>query len=232
MTAAPTPRPPPESVADLITRARALAGRSVSELAADLGARVPPDQRRAKGFVGQLLERALGATAGSSDRPDFEALGVELKTIPVDGTGRPRESTFVCTIPMSEIAEVDWEQSRVYRKLAHVLFVPIESAPDLPLGARRIGGPVEWRPDEAQERDLRADWDELAGLVGRGDVESVTAHLGRYLQVRPKAAHSRIRGRAPEAEGGWLETVPRGFYLRATFTEAILRAALAPSMIT
>ena len=196
-----------------------------------MGVEVPPDQKRHKGFVGNLIERALGATAGSTDQPDFPELGVELKTIPVDRQGRPRESTFVCTIPLVAIADVEWEESRVWRKLAHVLWVPIEAEPDVPLHERRIGGAIDWRPDDAQREALRADWDELAGLMGRGDVESVTAHLGVHLQVRPKAAHSGIRGRAIEADGGWVATVPRGFYLRASFTAAVLQRALRATVI-
>ncbi len=212
----------PESEAELCRRARALAGRTVFEVAEKLAVPVPSDQRRAKGFVGTLVERALGATAATRSAPDFEALGVELKTIPVRRDGRPRESTFVCVIPLARIAELEWETSPVRAKLARVLFVPVEAEPDLALGARRLGSPALWSPSRADDSVLRADWEELAGLIGAGHVEAVTGHLGRALQVRPKAASSRDRRRAPDADGAWLATVPRGFYLRATFTAEVL----------
>jgi DNA mismatch repair protein MutH len=63
--------------------------------------------------------------------------------------------------------------------------------------------------------------------VGVGDVEGVTARLGRWLQLRPKAAHGRVRTLVPAADGHTVATVPRGFYLRALFTAAILRDPLA-----
>ena len=66
-------------------------------------------------------------------------------------------------------------------------------------------------------------WEELAGIIGRGDIESITGRLGKYLQVRPKAAHGGVRTRSIDAEGGMIATLPRGFYLRTTFTAAILR---------
>ena len=88
--------------------------------------------------------------------------------------------------------------------------------------ARRIGTPILWSPSPDDEAALRFDWEELAGIIGRGDVESITGHLGRHLQVRPKAASSRSRRRGIDGEGTSFATLPRGFYLRATFTAKIL----------
>ena len=67
--------PPPETEEELRLRARRLAGWTLSDLAAHLGERVPLDLRRAKGWVGEALERALGATSGSQPEPDFPHLG-------------------------------------------------------------------------------------------------------------------------------------------------------------
>jgi DNA mismatch repair protein MutH len=216
------PISPPATEAELLVRARAVSGSTLGDIAAGLGVETPLDQRRAKGFTGLLLERALGATASSRAQPDFEPLGIELKTLPVDLRGRPRESTFVCTIPLTEIGEVEWEQSRVRRKLSRVLWMPIEADPNLTLAARRIGTPLLWSPDPDDERDLRFDWEELAGLIGRGQLESITGHMGRFLQIRPKAASSRARRRGVDRDGAFYSALPRGFYLRPAFTGRIL----------
>jgi DNA mismatch repair protein MutH len=69
---------------------------------------------------------------------------------------------------------------------------------------------------------LRDDWEQLAEMIARGDVAQVTGHLGKVLQVRPKAASGRSRRRAPDEEGAVQWTMPRGFYLRPAFTAAIL----------
>jgi len=208
---------------DLLDAARQLAGVRLGELAARFDVPVPTSLRRAKGFTGQLVERALGATAGSRAVPDFEGLGIELKTLPVDRRGRPCESTFVCTIDLLRIADEEWDDCRVRRKLARVLWVPVEGERVIDPGARRLGSPLIWSPDADEEAALRFDYEELAGLIGRGDVEQVTGHLGRSLQVRPKAAHSRARRLGKDADGAAFPTLPRGFYLRASFTEALLR---------
>lgn len=217
----------PASIDELLVRARSLSGRTLGELARQQGLAAPPDLRRAKGFVGELIERVLGASAGSRAQPDFEALGVELKTLPVDPTGKPLESTFVCSIPLTEIGEVEWASSRVRRKLSRVLWVPVEGMREKPVPERRIGEPLLWSLDPESEAALRFDWEELAGLIGRGDVESISGELGRCLQIRPKARDGSARRRGFDVDGAPFQALPRGFYLRASFTRAILRAHYA-----
>lgn len=213
---------PPRTEAALIARAEALSGLTVGELGRSLDVAIPADQRRAKGLVGRLVQDALGATAGSAPVPDFVALGVELKTIPLRPDGAPRESTFVCRIPLHRVPDTEWEDSPVCHKLARVLWVPVESAPGLPLPDRRIGRPMLWSPDLVEDRWLREDWTDLAERIALGEADELTGHAGRALQVRPKAADSRARCAAPRDGGGFVTTVPRGFYLRARFTRGVI----------
>lgn len=201
---------PPRDEAELLARALALRGMRVQA----------PGVHR-KGKVGELVERALGASGGSTATWDFPGLGVELKTIPVDAArGVPRESTFVCAVSLADADTAEWATSWVRAKLSRVLWVPVEEAQD---GARSIGEARLWSPSPEQERVLAGDFEEILGRIGFGDVEGVTAHLGRWLQLRPKAAHGRVRTVVRAAEGELVATVPRGFYLRARFTGAILR---------
>ena len=219
----------PSSEDELLARALELAGSTLAELGERLGLAVPSDLLRAKGWFGQALEACLGATARSRAAPDFETLGVELKTLPVGRKGVPCESTFVCTIDLSRIGDVDWPASLVRKKLSRVLWVPVEGAREIPVPARRIGTALLWSPSTADEEALRFDWEELAGMIGRGDVENITGHLGRYLQVRPKAANSRSRRKGVDGDGATFAALPRGFYLRATFTAMILAERFGPA---
>ncbi len=218
---------PPRDEAELMVRARSLAGLTVGELACRLQQWVSPDPRRSKGAAGQLAERALGATAGSQDEPDFLALGVELKTLPVLASGQPKESTYVCTLPLQTLADVDFEASAVSRKLRRVLWLPLEAAPERPLVERRFGSAFLWSPSPAELDTLRNDYEAVAERVMRGAVDTVRGDLGVALQVRPKAAHGRQRTLAPDGDGGYQWTGPRGFYLRPSFTGAILTRAFA-----
>ncbi|MBM4362144.1 MAG: DNA mismatch repair endonuclease MutH [Deltaproteobacteria bacterium] len=223
---------PPATEEELLARARRLAGQRLGEVARSVGVEPPADLRRAKGFTGQLLERVLGATARSRAAPDFEELGIELKTLPVGPGGVPVESTFVCTIDPRAIGDVEWETSLVRAKLARVLFLPVEGERRIPVAERRLGTALLWTPSSEQEAALRADWEELAGILGRGELDGVTGHMGTWLQVRPKAEHSRARRRGTERDGTPVATLPRGFYLRARFTAALLAEhfALGPDV--
>jgi DNA mismatch repair protein MutH len=213
---------PPSTEAELRERAAWLAGRTIGELAAALGMGAPPTGVRGKGKVGGLIEKALGAESGNAAAPDFPRLGVELKTIPVDARGVPRESTFVCTISLADAERSEWETSVACAKLRHVLFVPIAFGSDESSQARTIAAPLFWRPTPSQEAVLRADFEDAMGVIGAGGIEAVTARAGRWLQVRPKAATGRVRTISFGPEGEWIATVPRGFYLRASFTRALL----------
>lgn len=212
---------PPTNEADLLLRAHALVGRSIESLSHDFKVHVGGDPKRSKGKVGELVERALGATGGPHRALDFPDLCIELKTVPLGDGAMPIESTFVCTLSLIDADRAEWATSWVRAKLARVLWVPVQIDPG---GTRRIGRPLLWAPSAEQEQGLALDFDEIVGRIGAGDVEGLTARVGRWLQLRPKAAHGRMRTAAPGMDGGTIATVPRGFYLRARFTGAILRA--------
>jgi DNA mismatch repair protein MutH len=211
---------------ELLRAARQLAGRTIAELVRGLDCELPAEPVRNKGFVGRIVERALGLRASPLSAADFETLGVELKTLPVSQSLRPRESTFVCYVALSSLVETPWEASRVAYKLARVLFVPIESEPHLTLAERRVGSAFFWSPSRRESALLQADYAEIAGRAASGQLETLDARVGRVLQLRPKAAHGAVRVRASDGEGVPCMAQPRGFYLRAGFTGEVLRAAL------
>jgi DNA mismatch repair protein MutH len=215
----------PASERALLERARALAGLPLAELAARAGIELPTETRRAKGHAGALLERLLGATAGSRPMPDFPELGVELKSIPVDERGLPRESTFLCVAPLRETGGLCFEESLVWRKLQRVLWVPVEGDSRIPYPRRRIGWARLWSPDPDQARTLREDWEELMELLGTGSLAALDARVGRYLQLRPKGANGRALTPSFDDEGSPGAALPRGFYLRPDLTRRILEAA-------
>lgn len=212
----------PQSEQELLTRANSIAGISFQELANEAKIDVPPDLRRDKGWVGQLLEWHLGASAGSKPQQDFEQLGIELKTIPISYSGKPLETTFVCVAPLIGVHGLTWETSHVRNKLSRVLWVPVEGEREIPLGERCVGSPLIWSPTQEQEQQLKADWEELMEMIVLGRVEQINARHGEVMQLRPKAANGRVLTEAYGASGKPIKTLPRGFYLRTQFTARLL----------
>ena len=215
--------PPPRDEHELCARAAALTGLRLGDLAKTMNLRLDGDARQTKGTQGTLVERLLGAGGRAGAAHDFPALAIELKTVPVSPEGRPRESTFVCSFSLANADRAEWATSWARAKLSCVLWVPIITPAGAPMAERRVGTPLLWRPTPAQERELAADFDEIVGLIGAGHVEALTARTGRFLQARPKAAHSRVRTRAFGPDDEPMEALPRGLYLRAFFTAALLR---------
>ena len=216
----------PQTLEQLLSQAQSIAGLTFGELADELHIPVPPDLKRDKGWVGMLLERALGATAGSKAEQDFSHLGVELKTLPINAEGYPLETTFVSLAPLVQNSGVKWENSHVRHKLSCVLWMPIEGSRHIPLRERHIGAPILWKPTAEQERQLKQDWEELMDLIVLGKLDQITARIGEVMQLRPKGANSHAVTKGIGKNGEIIETLPLGFYLRKEFTAQILKEFL------
>jgi DNA mismatch repair protein MutH len=216
----------PNSEAELLARCRTIEGLSFAQLATELGVSVPMDPVQRKGWLGVLVEKALGTTAGTEAKPDFHHLGIELKTLPINARGTPVESTFVTSINLLTIHHEHWETSQCYSKLKHVLWLPIEGDERIAFAHRRIGRAFLWSAMQEEENVLKRDWTELSFMLGSGQLADVDARMGVYLQVRPKAANARSVCYGFDAEGNKILTLPRGFYLRPSFTEKILSATM------
>lgn len=198
---------PPVSREELIARCIDIAGRTVGEVAALYRVSVPHDLKLARGFIGRLLEQALGADNKARAAPDFPALQVELKSIPIDTNGRPHQATKICQVPTMRRGHAErWEQSLLRRKLACILWIPVQSQQGEPVADHRIGNPLLRRLPPREETVLRADWEEFMDYLGTGLADHLSAELGQYLQVRAATTNGT-----------------RNFYLRTRYTERILK---------
>ena len=219
------PSTPPHSPDALLARCHAIAGLTLGELAEMANVAIPANLQRHKGWPGMLIEKWLGACAGSKPQQDFPELGIELKTIPIDGQFAPLETTYVCFAPLLMPPGITWKTSNVRNKLQQVLWLPVEGDRQIPLAERRVATGFYWRPSEKEDKILKDDWEELTEQIITGHVESITSRQGNALHIRPKAANGKVLTDALNPEGERIKTRPRGFYLRKTFTHQILMNA-------
>jgi len=218
---------PPSTESELIERCRQIEGLSFSQLSMELAFSIPENPNHRKGWVGQAIEIALGTDAGNQSTPDFQKLGVELKTLPLAASGKPTESTFITSIPLLSIHQQNWKHSQCYAKLKRVLWIPVEGDTKIAYAHRRIGRGFIWSPTEPQEQILEEDWNYLTLQISTGQLETLDATAGKFLQVRPKAAHGKSLCFGFDAEGNKVKTLPRGFYLRSNFTAQIIQSITA-----
>ena len=198
----------PRDESELRERLFRLAGRPLDDIAREHGV------VHGKGAAGVLLEKALGATAASRSMPDFPELGIELKTIPIDERGKPLESCFVASLEMARY-DLRWETSAVRKKLLRVVWVPVETR-----GLRRVGTALFWSPSVEEHAKLREDYETIVELLSVG--ARVTARTGEWLQLRPKGRDAKHLRWALDEEGAQVRAAPRAFYLRRSFTAALL----------
>ncbi|WP_286235875.1 DNA mismatch repair endonuclease MutH [Thalassotalea sediminis] len=212
----------PTSEKELLARAQNLAGLTLGEIATQFDIAVPRNLKKEKGWVGLLLEHALGATAGSRPEPDFVDLGIELKSIPINHAAKPLETTFVCVAPLTGLVGTTWNNCHLKHKLTRVLWVPVIAERHIPVAERIVCTPFLWSPNEYEESLMAQDWQELTDMIVLGNVENINGKHGQVLQLRPKAANSSAKTKAYNSEGKPFMTLPRGFYLKTNFTQYLI----------
>ncbi|GAA0821786.1 DNA mismatch repair endonuclease MutH [Colwellia asteriadis] len=216
----------PASEQELLNRAQDIAGLTLGEIALSAGIKIPKDLTKNKGWIGLLLEHVLGASAGSRPEPDFPHLGIELKSLPINEQAKPLETTFVSVAPLTGLVGVTWQTCYVKKKLAKVLWVPVITPKEVPISERIVGTPFLWSPSAEEEALLAQDWQELTDMIVLGEVENIHGKHGQVLQLRPKAANSKAKTQGFDRNGKPFMTLPRGFYLKINFTQALLHRYL------
>ncbi|MCK5819519.1 MAG: DNA mismatch repair endonuclease MutH [Psychromonas sp.] len=213
---------PPQTALELLARCDDIAGNSLQELADAAGIKMAEDLTTDKGWVGQLIEWHLGASAGNKPEQDFKHLGIELKTIPIDRFGKVLETTFVCSTPLLNTINLTWENSNICNKLSKVLWVPVQGERHIELCQRIVGTGFLWSANPDQTRQLKNDWNELMEKIALGQIELISARDGQVVQLRPKAANGQCLTDAYGKNGEVIKVRPRGFYLKKHFTQAII----------
>ena len=214
----------PATETELWERACRLRECTLGELALEMRIELPAHFKREKGWIGQLLEHVLGASAGSLAKPDFPHLGIELKTLALKPNGKPKESTYVSMVPLMSSASLTWSSSNVYHKLKRILWIPYFFDTAVSPYHWRFSQAILWSPSAEEEAVLKQDWQDLMSLVQLGQLDQIHARLGQYLQIRPKAMNAAIRTKGIGQDGTKIQTSPLGFYLRTSFTEKIVGA--------
>lgn len=212
----------PQTTPQLLQLCENIAGQSLQELAEGAGIEMAKDLRTNKGWVGQLIEWHLGATAGSKPEQDFKHLGIELKTIPIDQFGKVLETTFVCSTPLLNTTNLTWENSNICNKLSQVLWVPVQGERSVELSERIVGNGFLWSANSTEQALLKNDWNELMEKIALGEIETISARDGQAIQLRPKAANGQCLTDAFGKDGSLIKVRPRGFYLKKVFTQEII----------
>ena len=213
-----------QQLLNLCKKAQSFQGYKLADLANLYNVEKPEHNNTAKGWAGQLIEQLFGIKNNSFAMPDFPELGVELKTIPVNVDYRPYETTYVTTVPLLPNDMTSFEQSILWSKIRHILWIPLVSETrSEKVQNRVIGRPIIWQPSLQDKKIIEQDYYEIMEYIISGEIDKLTSQIGEYLHVRPKALDSSKKTYSIDQDGNKMITSPKGFYLRKTLTSKIMQ---------
>ena len=115
---------------ELLSYAKEIEGLRISDLGEKVDRMDLIHRKHTKGLVAQLVEKEyFGIPTNSSERPDFQDLGIELKVSPlklVKTTGwyNAKDRNVIKMVDYFDVLEnEDWKDSKLIHKLSRVLFV-------------------------------------------------------------------------------------------------------------
>jgi DNA mismatch repair protein MutH len=154
------------------------------------------------------------------------------KSIPLDQEGRVQEHMKLQNLNPGHVRTQTWLQSSVRSKLASILFVPIvKPSKQLPTDWY-FERPFVWRPDQAIEAQLEADYESVRGLVVANRPQEISTHApprgqGVYLIANTAGRDSEdLIDWGPE--GRPIQERRRAWMLRKRFIQSLIDSNLTP----
>tara|TARA_B100001250_G_scaffold268189_1_gene231348 strand:- start:1064 stop:1816 length:753 start_codon:yes stop_codon:yes gene_type:complete len=185
----------------LMAHAKNLEGLRFSEISASIGRLDEAHRKHTKGVTAKIIETDyFGIPTNSSEAPDFENLGIELKVSPLRYIERlelytTKERNVIKMVDYNEIANnAKWGQTKVKKKLSRVLFVLYVHDNSVNAWDWRVVKVFLWTPSEQQNKSIQSDYEimrdnVLAGInLREGDhtfFATCPKHGGGYLKHTP-----------------------------------------------
>jgi DNA mismatch repair protein MutH len=208
---------------DLLRIYTEIQGIPFRELAETLGYDIAKDPTSMKSAAGDIAELVAGKKPDALPQADLSEFDIEVKTVPLDLTGKPRENTKITALNYTKLLKEKWETSHVYEKVRVVLFVPIVKEDTKRPEAWYVRSPFIWMPSRDQLAVIRKDWEKIKKMVRSGD--QLTATVGEYLIANTSGQGKGKDNRTYELpDGRTIDVKTRAFFLRKTFVAEILEA--------
>lgn len=177
--------------------------------------------KKTNGFLGQLMEVYLGASAKNLPIPDFPNLNIELKILPLNKYMFPKHPIKICyTSFYPSVNNIVWDSSLVKLKLNKVLWIPFESDNSIHISKRRICHPFLFNLKK-YEKIIKQDYENIKELLILGKKEYISSDLGEYLNIKPISSNKKLTNTI-DHNGELVKTNFIGFYLNIKFLKRIM----------
>ena len=186
---------------DLLFFAKELEGKRFSEICESIGMLDENHRKHTKGVAAKVVETEyFGIPSNSSEKPDFEDLGIELKVSPLRYLERvdlytTKERSVIKMVDYNEIAETEhWTDMKVSQKLQRVLYVLYVHDNNVNAWDWKVVKTFLWSPSSSQSTRIQADYEIMRNKVLAGEnlregdhtfFATCPKHGGGYLKNSP-----------------------------------------------
>lgn len=226
---------------ELLAFARKLEGKKFSEISESIGKLDENHRKHTKGVAAKVIETGyFEIPSNSSEHPDFEELGIELKVSPLRYLPKldiytTKERNVIKMVDYNDLADNNhWKLNKVAKKLNRILFVLYVHDNDANAWDWKVVKTFLWSPNEAESQVLQADYDIMRTKVLAGEhlregdhtfFATCPKHGGGYLKTAPLDSPRSALAVHPVL--GFAEK--RGFCIkREAFIELIANAINTP----
>lgn len=140
-----------------------------------------------KGFLYDLSKRILGN--GAESVPELDKADIQVKTVRLTKTGRPKESMSFPAFNLLEIDQQDWEDSDFFERIEKkFLFVVFQEGED---GVSRLVLVAYWNMPYEDRLEAQRVWEETKRRVSLEQLPLPPASESRVAHVRPKGQNKQ-----------------------------------------
>ena len=202
----------------IVTYAKKLIGKSLQEIL-DLSSTTRTINLKNKGLAGLIIEKEwFGIEQNSSQLPDFDKVGIELKIIPLKKTKNGivvKERTKICSMNYMTLHDEKWEESHTKEKLNKILFVYYFPDSSDILKSKILKIDLWKLSEEAGELFLKDDWHFVQNKVITGYAHELSGRDTDSLEASPAGTKKQV----PQFNTIYADTAQkRAFSLKQPFT--------------
>ena len=202
----------------IVKYAKKLIGKSLQEIL-DLSLTTRKINLKNKGLAGLIIEREwFGIEQNSSQLPDFDKVGIELKIIPLKRTKNGivvKERTKICSMNYMTLPDEIWEKSHAKEKLNKILFVYYFPDSSDILKSKILKIDLWKLSEESGELFLKDDWHYIQNKVIAGFAHKLSGSDTDSLEASPAGTKKQV----PQFNTIYADTAQkRAFSLKPPFT--------------
>jgi len=165
-----------ESESELLAFAKKLEGRRFSEISTSIGLLDESHRKHTKGVAAKVIETEyFGIPVNSSELPDFQTLGIELKVSPLRYVDRvdlytTKERNVIKMVDYNEISSnLHWTQNKISTKLNRVLYILYLHDNSVNAWDWKVVKTFLWSPSPMQEENIQNDYTIMRSKVLAGE---------------------------------------------------------------